>query len=201
MLASRHGGNGRPAQIRSGVRQRSERSFLRLQFQSRRENRFRPLRNAGQFTRFTYLALNQAKNKTRFRRRSGPWIGFFAVVIKQKLGQSRKQPDQIEPALSISFTNFPFWNVVSAVRNPGAHARYVALHAVQTHVPNPDFNSTIHKVVRVCRDVFGEWTGGPACVHLYSRGWPVQASLGRGFSAGGRARTGGNSPARSLFRA
>src|SRR5438876_4195974 len=139
MPASRHGGNGRPA--RSGVRLRSERSVLRLQFQSRRENRFRPLRNAGQFTRFTYLALNQAKNKTGFRRRSSPGIGFFAVVIKQKLGQSRKHPDQIEPALSVSFTNFPFWNVVSAVRHPGAHARDVALDTVQTHVPNPDFNS------------------------------------------------------------
>src|SRR5205807_9021418 len=130
---------GRPA--RSGVRLRSERSVLQIQLQSRRENRFRPLRNAGQFTRFTYLALNQAKNKTGFRRRSSPGIGFFAVVIKQKLGQSRKHPDQIEPALSVSFTNFPFWNVVSAVRHPGAHARDVALDTVHTHVPNPDFNS------------------------------------------------------------
>src|SRR5947208_2048351 len=111
------------------------------QYQSRRENRFRPLRNAGQFTGFTYLALNEAKNKFRFRRHSGPGIGFFAVVIKRKLGQSRKQPDQIEPALSVSFTNFPFWNVVSAVRHPGAHARDVAFDTVQTHVPNPDFNS------------------------------------------------------------
>src|SRR5205807_9866215 len=112
-----------------------------IQFQSRRENRFRPLRNAGQFTGFTYLALNEGKHKFRFRRHSGPGIGFFAVVIKQKLGQSRKQPDQIEPALSVSFTNCPFWNVVSAVRHPGAHARDVAFDTVQTHVPNPDFNS------------------------------------------------------------
>src|SRR5207253_1268864 len=41
----------------------------------------------------------------------------------------------------VSFTNFPFWNVVSAVRHPGAHARDVAFDTVQTHVPNPDFNS------------------------------------------------------------
>src|SRR5207244_7514575 len=152
MPASRHGGNGRPAQIRSGVRLRSERSVLRLQFQSRRENRFRPLRNAGQFTRFTYLALNEAKNKTRFRRRSGPGIGFFAVVIKQKLGRSRKQPDQIEPALSVSFTNFLFWNVVSAVRHPGAYARDVALDTVQTYVPDPDFTSFRERFVEKLRN-------------------------------------------------
>jgi len=30
---------------------------------------------------------------------------------------------------------------VSAVRHPGAHARDVAFDTVQTHVPNPDFNS------------------------------------------------------------
>src|SRR5206468_2486864 len=126
---------------RAGSRRRSRRSVPTVQVPGRREDRFLPLRNAGQFTRFTYFALNQAKNKTRFRCRSGPGIGFFAVVIKQKLGQSRKQPDQIEPALSVSFTNFPFWNVVSAVRHPGAHARDVAFDTVQTHVPNPDFNS------------------------------------------------------------
>src|SRR5213594_3865910 len=108
MPASRHGGNGRPA--RSGVRLRSERSVLRLQFQSRRENRFRPLRNAGQFTRFTYLALNEAKNKTRFRRRSGPGIGFFAVVIKQKLGRSRKQTAQTEPDTNIHSPTYPSLN-------------------------------------------------------------------------------------------
>jgi len=40
------------------------------------------------------------------------------------------------------------------------------------------------------------WTAYHA--HFYSRAWPVQAPLGRGFSAGGRTLTVGRIPARSL---
>src|SRR5205807_2279270 len=163
---------GRPA--RSGVRLRSERSVLQIQFQSRRENRFRPFRNAGQFTRFTYLALNQAKNKTRFRWRSAPGIGFFAVVIKQKLGQSRKQTDQIEPALSVSFTNSLFRNIVSALRHPGAHARDVALDAVQTHIPNSDLNSFRQGLVEKIGNGLSPERGLEGKIKLFRDGPPEQ---------------------------
>jgi hypothetical protein len=43
--------------------------------------------------------------------------------------------------------------------------------------------------------------GGPGYHYrLNSRGWPVQAPLGRGFSADGRSRTVGRIPARAVFR-
>ena len=42
------------------------------------------------------------------------------------------------------------------------------------------------------------WTGAQPITHFYSRAWPVQAPLGRGFSSGGHTLTVGRIPARSL---
>ena len=50
----------------------------------------------------------------------GLWIAFVAVVIDQEFGQIRKEVNQVESALRVTFPNSLLGDVVTAMLHPGA---------------------------------------------------------------------------------
>lgn len=76
-------------------------------FQRSRDNWLRPFRNQLEIARIDNLAGSHMQEDLRFRTATRLWIGFFAVVVDEKFGQPRHEPDQVEEAAIVPFANGP----------------------------------------------------------------------------------------------
>src|SRR5438270_13711679 len=94
------------------------------------------------------------QNKPRFWHLSCLRIGFFTVVIKQKLGQFWKKLNQIEPTLCISFPNCLFGDIVSTPLYPGPHTADMKLGAAEANIPNPYLHTFRKRPCQKGRDGF-----------------------------------------------
>ena len=101
----------------------------------------RPVRKQLEITRIDNLARSHVQEELWFRTATRFRISFFAVVVDQKLGQPRHEPDQVEPAAIVPVANLLFGDRVPSFLDSRSHPRDMKLNAAQPHVPDADVES------------------------------------------------------------
>jgi hypothetical protein len=85
-------------------------------------------------TRPNDLARSHMQKEFRFRTLTRCRIRFGAVVVREKLGQPRHEPDQVETATIVSLPNPLLRNRVSDFLNPRLHSRDVEFNSIEADV-------------------------------------------------------------------
>src|SRR3989442_4227842 len=98
------------------------------------------------------LAPSYVQSERRLGSDSGAGIRLGAVVVDTKLGELRKEADQVETAAVVAGADVPCGNVVPAPCDPYPHPRDVQLRAFETDVPHAHGDSRGKRALEQCRD-------------------------------------------------
>ena len=97
--------------------------------------------NEVKIVRTDHLARSHMQEEHRLGTFARAWISFVAVIVNEKLGQPRHEPDQVEAAAIIPVPNLLLGNRVSSFLNSRPHSHDMKLDAAQPYVPDANLKS------------------------------------------------------------
>src|SRR5579883_226098 len=100
--------------------------------------RLGPVGDIGKCALMNDRAMYDVKQKRRFGKVACFRIAFLAVVIHAKFRDLRQQTNQVQAAAIESSADRGFRDIVASTLHSSAYAFDMQFDGIETHVPNPD---------------------------------------------------------------